>query len=88
MELLIAESWRAILRLERVDARDNFFDLGGDSLAAVELVTELERKTGVRISPVSMASQTLAQLAASVQERVSAPRSSLGLAVRRIIGGR
>jgi len=87
-ELLIAETWRAVLRLERVDVRDNFFDLGGDSLAALEAATEAERKTGVRISPVSMASQTLAQVAAIVQERLPERRSGLMLAVRRLMGGR
>jgi amino acid adenylation domain-containing protein len=87
MELLVAESWREILRLERVGASDNFFDLGGDSLAAIESALVLERRTGVRISPVSIASQTLAQVAAFYQERSPAPRSSLMPALRRFIGG-
>jgi amino acid adenylation domain-containing protein len=88
MELLVAENWRAILHVERVGASDNFFDLGGSSLAAVESVTVLERKTGVRISPVSIASQTLAQVAAVYQERSPAPRPGLMAALRRFIGGR
>ncbi|HLG95230.1 MAG TPA: non-ribosomal peptide synthetase [Bryobacteraceae bacterium] len=87
MELLIADCWRNILRVDRVGTSDNFFDLGGDSLAAVELATELERQTGVRVSPVSLASQTLAQLAASVEE-LSTPPSRLMRAARRLIGGR
>jgi acyl-coenzyme A synthetase/AMP-(fatty) acid ligase/acyl carrier protein len=88
MELLVAESWRAILRVERVGASDNFFDLGGDSLAAVESLSVLERKTGVRISTVSMASQTLAQVAAMYQERSSVSRPRLLPALRRLIGRR
>ncbi len=72
MESLVAETWRAILRVERVGTSDNFFDLGGNSLAAVESATVLERKTGVRMSPVAMASQTLAQVAGMYQERSTA----------------
>ena len=75
MELLLAASWREVLRIEQVGLSDNFFELGGDSLAAIELATVVEQKTGVRISPVSMASQTLAQLAALIEERAPAARS-------------
>lgn len=43
METHIAEAWRKVLGLPEVGATDSFFDLGGDSLLAVQLVLEIER---------------------------------------------
>jgi amino acid adenylation domain-containing protein len=85
MERLVAESWRTVLRVKSVDTADNFFDLGGNSLAAVESATALERQTGVRISPVAIASQTLAQVAAMYQERAAVSAGGLMPALRRLV---
>jgi acyl carrier protein len=41
----------AILGLPSVRDSDNFFDLGGDSLAAVEIVELLGQATGASIDP-------------------------------------
>jgi len=51
------------LRIDCVGRFDNFFDLGGYSLAAVRVVARLEEKLGVRINPRQMLFQTLSQLA-------------------------
>ena len=40
-EELVAEIWAAVLELERVGLQDDFFELGGDSLAAEALITRL-----------------------------------------------
>ena len=40
-ESTVAEIWREILRVERVGADDNFFDLGGHSLLVVQLQSRL-----------------------------------------------
>ena len=88
MELLVAESWQTVLRVTSVNTADNFFDLGGNSLAAVESATALERQTGVRISPVAIASQTLAQVAAMYQERTATPSGGLIPALRRLVARR
>ena len=85
MERLVAESWRTVLGVKSVDTADNFFDLGGNSLAAVESATALERQTGVRVSPVAIASQTLAQVAAMYQERAAVSAGGLMPALRRLV---
>jgi hypothetical protein len=36
MERALADIWRGVLNLDQVGVRDNFFDLGGSSLLAVE----------------------------------------------------
>ena len=43
IERRIADIWAAVLDLDDVGANDNFFDLGGESIAAVRLVSELQR---------------------------------------------
>ncbi len=42
---------------------DNFFDLGGHSMLAVQMANRVARDTGVRIKLVRLATQTLAQVA-------------------------
>ena len=43
-ELTVAELWRTILLLDRVGTRDNFFDLGGNSLRLALLHHRLQQK--------------------------------------------
>lgn len=46
LEEVIATSWRRLLGLDRVGANDNFFDLGGTSLLAVQSVLALRDALG------------------------------------------
>jgi acyl-CoA synthetase (AMP-forming)/AMP-acid ligase II/thioesterase domain-containing protein len=43
VERNIAEIWRRILCIDRVDVTDDFFDLGGDSLSTALMLAEIER---------------------------------------------
>jgi amino acid adenylation domain-containing protein len=70
VEKLLAELWSEVLGLQRVSAYDNFLDVGGDSLSAVQLVTRLHNRLGVRIKTNELAFQSLRQLAASCTERL------------------
>ncbi len=65
-EAYLAAIWREALGIESVDAHDNFFELGGYSLLAISLLEQVEETTGVRLTPVDLVSQTLAQLATSL----------------------
>jgi amino acid adenylation domain-containing protein len=42
LERAIADVWKAVLDLDRVGVHDNFFDLGGNSLLAVQVHSELQ----------------------------------------------
>lgn len=53
LESLIADTWADLLNLETVGINENFFDLGGSSLLAVKLLTEIEEKTGMSL-PISV----------------------------------
>ena len=46
LELQLINLWEKVLRVHPVRLRDNFFDLGGHSLMAVRLFSELRRLTG------------------------------------------
>ena len=43
-ESTLAQIWASILNLDRVGIRDNFFDLGGDSLLAVRLIDRINKQ--------------------------------------------
>jgi len=53
IEDVIADAWRDIFNVTTVERTSNFFDLGGDSLAAVQLLLRLENALG-RECPVEL----------------------------------
>jgi len=64
-EALLARAWEDVLRLEEGEVRpeDDFFDLGGHSLAAAQLSSRVEQNFGVHVSmPQFMEDPTLAGL--------------------------
>lgn len=60
-EVLLAELFRKALNLQRVGLNDKFFDLGGHSLLCFQVLNELERRSGYRMSPRVLLLNTLAQ---------------------------
>jgi natural product biosynthesis luciferase-like monooxygenase protein/amino acid adenylation domain-containing protein len=48
-EQALAELWQRVLRIERVGARDNFFDCGGHSLLAMQLVAGVRERFDVAL---------------------------------------
>ena len=54
--------WSQLLEVN-AGPEDNFFDLGGHSMLAVQMANRVARDTGVRIKLVRLATQTLAQVA-------------------------
>jgi acyl transferase domain-containing protein/acyl carrier protein len=51
VERKIAAIWQETLGVERVGVHDNFFDLGGNSLFAIQVISKLQRELSVEISP-------------------------------------
>jgi thioesterase domain-containing protein/acyl carrier protein len=49
IESALAGLWADLLRIEPVGIRDNFFDLGGTSLLAVDLFAQVERRFGTEL---------------------------------------
>ena len=72
LEALIAHHWANLLGLEKVDHADDFFELGGDSIQAMELVSVLEQALPFE-APLMMlffADPTVSGLAAAIAQEV------------------
>ena len=59
--------WKEVLGLDHISVHDNFFGLGGHSLLTIQVISKLEKKIGLRISPREFIYQTLGQMAASIE---------------------
>ncbi len=68
-EVILAGIWREVLAVERAGVEDNFFDLGGHSLTAVQVMSRIRSAFGVDI-PLRRVFEapTIAQLALAVEE--------------------
>jgi acyl transferase domain-containing protein/acyl carrier protein len=53
-ERRIAAVWQRVLGVEPIGLQDNFFDLGGNSLLALQVVSDLSRDLGMDIAPVTL----------------------------------
>lgn len=67
LETAIAEVWAEVLRCGPVARDDDFRALGGDSLAAAEVLAEIRRRLGVEVQDAALAdAPTVAALAAAI----------------------
>jgi len=48
-EKLVATIWQENLKKERIDIFSNFFEMGGHSIMAINVMIKIEKKTGIRI---------------------------------------
>jgi len=77
--------WEAVLGIDspgQLSVHDNFFDLGGDSLAAVGLLTGIEELVGRKL-PLYLISEhpTIEQLAAALNTQAAPPGIMVNLGV-------
>jgi acyl-CoA synthetase (AMP-forming)/AMP-acid ligase II/thioesterase domain-containing protein/acyl carrier protein len=73
LEERLAAAWRDTLQAPRVGRQDDFFALGGDSLAAVEMLARVSVEEGVELPQVSLYDcPTLREFSSLVQEAVRA----------------
>ncbi|MFD9179399.1 amino acid adenylation domain-containing protein, partial [Streptomyces diastaticus] len=66
-ERLLADIWKEILGVERVGTEDNFFDLGGDSIISLQVVSRARRAGLALTSRDVFLHPTVAALAQAVQ---------------------
>ncbi len=71
IETRLSEIWRSTLNIERVGIHDNYFDLGGDSIIAIQIVVKAN-DLGIQLKPNHLFQhQTVAELAANVEIKPS-----------------
>lgn len=64
LESVLVTLWKNILQLDKVGVNDTFFDLGGNSLLSIKVITGLRHETGIDVSVVDFFSNpTIAGLA-------------------------
>jgi amino acid adenylation domain-containing protein len=68
----LAGVWSEMLDTE-VSPGDNFFDLGGHSMVAVQMASRVAKDTGAKLKMMPLATQTLAQLAMELPASKFAP---------------
>lgn len=74
MERALADIWANVLDLDRVGIHDNFFEIGGESIIAIQVVSRINR-AGYEVTPRQIFQhQTIAELAEALksQPQVSA----------------
>lgn len=91
LEVSIADIWQELLGVERVGRYDNFFDLGGNSLVAMRLITRIASSTGCRITLLQLASGSVHSIAQHITASSEPPLdarttkwASLGRWLRRL----
>ena len=73
-EEVLAKIWCTVLGLDEVGINDNFFDLGGDSILSIQIVSRAGRE-GLRLDPRQIFEhQTVAELAAVAVSGSGAPK--------------
>ncbi|WP_231619188.1 type I polyketide synthase [Nonomuraea sp. SBT364] len=66
----LAALWSEVLGVEPVGTRDNFFDLGGNSLVALQMLALVKKRHGIAVPTVTLfEAPTVATLAAILDER-------------------
>ncbi|HWM01615.1 MAG TPA: SDR family NAD(P)-dependent oxidoreductase [Actinophytocola sp.] len=69
LQALIARSWDDVLGTQRVGLTEDFFDLGGNSLVAVQLIAQVRKALGVKLPMRALfESPTVAGMAAVVEQ--------------------
>ena len=72
-EQTLTEIWARVLKLEQVGVNDNFFDLGGDSILAAQILARATR-AGLPLTPKQLFKhQTIAELSALLDARNETP---------------
>ncbi|SCK05068.1 dihydroaeruginoic acid synthetase [Streptomyces sp. WMMB 714] len=81
VEKAVAELWVRLMSLTTVGRDENFFTLGGDSLLATRLVTEIHTTLGVELPMRDvMRSPTVAGMSALIEERQTVDEGTAGAA--------
>ncbi|HEX7112933.1 MAG TPA: phosphopantetheine-binding protein, partial [Mizugakiibacter sp.] len=86
-EQRLASLWSELLGVPRVGAHDNFFDLGGHSMLAMQAIARMEQQTGRRVNPRQYIFETLAQVAHAYDQAAPEPPPRPAGVLKRLFGG-
>ncbi len=79
LETSLAALWTSVLGVEQVGADQDFFSLGGTSLVAIQLISQIRKAEGVRLPiRVLFDAPTVSELAARIEELRAAAAAKAG----------
>ncbi|HLP61915.1 MAG TPA: amino acid adenylation domain-containing protein, partial [Candidatus Deferrimicrobium sp.] len=68
----LAEAWQGVLGLESVGIEDNFFDVGGDSIKAIRLISRINERLNSNLKIVDLyTNRTIGELAGLIDREES-----------------
>jgi len=77
VECTLAQIWTRALKLERVGRDEDFFELGGDSILSIQIVSQA-RRVGIRLTPRDLFERrTIERLAAAAGTLVTLPQARI-----------
>lgn len=83
LELLLAKIWENVLEVQPIGIKDNFFDLGGNSLLGVRVFAQIEKACGKKLPLATlMQTPTVEQLASLMSEEKWSPLWSSLVAIQ------
>ncbi len=62
-ETFLVDVCKELLRSASISVHDNFFNIGGHSMLALQMIGRVQQRTGVQLSPRTLLVSTLAQIA-------------------------
>ncbi|NJQ97259.1 MAG: hypothetical protein HC784_05380 [Hydrococcus sp. CSU_1_8] len=69
IERIIADVWQQVLSVKNLSVNDNFFAIGGNSLAAIQIITKLQEIFQIKILLRNLTtSPTIAELSLAVED--------------------
>ncbi len=91
-EQILAEIWSPLLGISpnEITPQDNYFDLGGDSLTALQIIAQLYERTGKRANARLLVFESFEQFARKLDDQspeVSAAATPKGGLIKRLFGG-
>ena len=85
MEQKLAQIWAQVLKLEQVGVNDNFFDLGGHSLMATQVVSRVREQLNVELPLSEMFGYpTVAELASAIELLLGEDRSNVANVIKTV----
>ena len=67
-EVFMVDLWSSVLEIDDVGLNDTFFDVGGHSLLAMKVISEVQDETGIKLGPQDFLVCTLQQLAEKIEK--------------------
>jgi len=72
METFVGKVWADVLEVDQIELDDTFVDLGGDSMDALQVISAIEKKLGIKLNHERHFVSTLEQVSAELEEAAKA----------------